>query len=56
MDEEAQLNVMARSLGGAARLAAFMSLQTPCHGEILLRTHRMGLPERRLGLFRSFYV
>jgi len=33
-----------------------MSLQTPCHGEILLRTHRMGLPERRLGLFRSFYV
>jgi hypothetical protein len=47
---------MSRSQGGAARLAAIMSLQTPCHGEIAPWTHWMGVPKRRAGLFCSFYV
>jgi hypothetical protein len=47
---------MARSQGGAARLAAVMSLQTPCHGEIVPSPHRMGLPKRRCGLLCCFYV
>jgi hypothetical protein len=56
MDEEAQLNVMARSQSGAARLAATLSLQTPCHGENGPRAYRIGLLEARRGLFGYFCV